>query len=137
MITGITKKIHTFDTVEDATMYCREHFPHVIEFIFKQKGHAVRQEVEMSMGKEEKFFSDKEKNIPNVEKILAHSLNINASDIHLQAGKCITYRVEGVLVQMTEHPILNEKHLDAIKETLLKNHPKTKEDLENEHDIDF
>lgn len=38
---------------------------------------------------------------------------------------------------MSEHPILTEKHLDIIKQALLKNHPKTQEDFEKEHDIDF
>lgn len=85
----------------------------------------------------EKFFTDKERNIPDVEKILAHSIAIHASDIHLQAGKCITYRVEGVLVQMTDYTSLTDKHLDIIKDFLLLNHPKTKNDLENEHDADF
>lgn len=95
-ITGINKKIQTFETLESALSYCREHFPHVINFILKQKEEATRKEVEASMGEkdEAKFFTDDTKTIPDVEKILLHSVNINASDIHLQAGKCITYRVE-------------------------------------------
>ncbi len=77
-------------------MFCHEHFPHIIEFVLKQKDEATRKEVELKMVEEgaAKFFTDAEKNIPDVARILAHSLNINASDIHLQAGKCITYRVE-------------------------------------------
>jgi type II secretory ATPase GspE/PulE/Tfp pilus assembly ATPase PilB-like protein len=119
-------------------MYCREHFPHVIEFVLKQKGHITQQTIDISLETEsEGFFSDTEKTIPNVDNILTHSLKINASDIHLQAGKCIAYRVEGILIQMTDYPILTEKHLDTIKESLLKNHPKMKHDLEDEHDIDF
>ncbi|MEI6710782.1 MAG: hypothetical protein WCK88_00475 [bacterium] len=86
---------------------------------------------------ETKFFTDETKATPDVDKILAHSITINASDIHLQAGKCITYRVEGVLVQMTDYPALTENHLDIIKEVLLVSHPKTKSNLETEHDIDF
>lgn len=38
---------------------------------------------------------------------------------------------------MTDYPVLNEKHLDIIKETILSRHPKTKNDLETEHDVDF
>ncbi len=38
---------------------------------------------------------------------------------------------------MTDYPILTEKHLDIIKETILSRHPKTKSDLETEHDVDF
>jgi|GEM_PF-3022126 len=84
-----------------------------------------------------KFFTDDTNSTPDIEKILFYSNNINASDIHLQAKKCITYRVEGVLIQMTDYPVLTEKHLDIIKEALLINHPKTRTDLETEHDIDF
>jgi hypothetical protein len=138
-ITGITKKIETFDTLNNALFYCHEHFPHVIEFIFKQKDQATRQEVELGIGgkDETKFFTDETKETPDIEKILGHSITLNASDIHLQAGKCITYRVEGVLVQMTEYPTLTEKHLEIVKEALLVHHPKTKNDLETDHDVDF
>jgi len=38
---------------------------------------------------------------------------------------------------MTDYPVLTEKHLEVIKDILLKNHPKTKNDLESSHDIDF
>ncbi len=86
-ITGIAKKIQTFDTLESALSFCHEHFPHVIEFIFKQKEQATRKEVEAGMGTkdEAKFFTDATQSTPDVEKILLHSVNINASDIHLQA----------------------------------------------------
>ncbi len=86
---------------------------------------------------ETKFFTDESKEIPDIEKILGNSITLNASDIHLQAGKCITYRVEGVLIQMTEYPTLTEKHLEIVKEALLAHHPKTKKDLETDHDVDF
>lgn len=38
---------------------------------------------------------------------------------------------------MTNYPILTENHLNIIKDSLLANHPKTKNDLETSHDIDF
>jgi len=95
-VTGISKKIQTFDSLQSALHFCHEHFRHIIEFVLKQKEEATRREVELKMVQEgaAEFFSDTDKNIPNVERILSHSFNLNASDIHLQAGKCITYRVE-------------------------------------------
>ncbi len=138
-ITGISKKVQTFDTLENALFYCHEHFPHVIDFILNQKNQILIKEVsdKTDAGDDKNFFTDESKNIPDIEKILSYSFIINASDLHLQAGKYISYRVEWILVQMSEHPVLTENHLNIIKDALLKNHPKMKNDLESEHDIDF
>lgn len=136
--TGIIKKIKTFDSLEDSKTYCQKNFQHIIDFILKQKNKGIKDEIDILVWTEEiKFFTDESETVPNVENILLYSLRINASDIHLKAGKCITYRVEGVLVQMTEHAILNEKHLEVIQDALLIHHPKTKIDLQSDHDVDF
>lgn len=138
-VTGISKKIQTFNTQEDAVAYCFQHFPQVIEFILTQKDKSVIKEIIRWDDVQEgvKFFTDEAKNIPDIEKILDYSLTINASDIHLQAGKCIAYRLEGILVQMTEDPILTENHLDIIQEALLIHHPTLKGTLKSNHDVDF
>lgn len=138
-ITGIVKKVQTFDTLDNALIYCRAHFPHVIDFVLAQKSKSDVSTVLSAVQSEEKwaFFTDETKNIPNLEKILEYSVIANASDIHLNVWKHITYRVEGILIPITEEPLLNEKHLDAIKEELLKTHPKIKSELETQCDADF
>jgi len=83
------------------------------------------------------FFTDETKNTPDIEKILEYSSIMKASDVHLHTGKHIIYRVEGVLIPITEEPILTEKHINDIKEELLKTHPKVKNDLEIQLDGDF
>jgi len=45
--------------------------------------------------------------------------------------------VEGILIPITEEPVLTEKHLNDIKEELLRTHPKIKNELETEFDADF
>lgn len=138
-ITGISKKVQTFDTLENALSYCRKHFPHVIDFVLTQKNKNDISTVLADVKSEEKwsFFMDEAKTIPNVNKILEYSIVTNASDIHLHTGKHITYRVEGILIPLTEEPVLTEKHIDDIKNVFLSVHPKIKNDLETQHDADF
>jgi len=83
--TGISKKIQTFETLEEALGYCHIHFPHIISFIFDQENKNNIATVLAGVKKEEKwsFFTDETKNTPDVEKILEYSIVANASDIHL------------------------------------------------------
>ena len=99
-ITGIVKKVQTFDTLDNALIYCKEHFQQVIDFVLTQKNKSEMSDVMVKLDGQEKwnFFTDETKNTPNVEKILEYSSLANASDIHLHTGKHIIYRVEGVLI---------------------------------------
>jgi len=137
--TWISKKIQTFDTLNDALFYCNEHFPQVIQFVIEQKNKHEVSDVMAKIDNKEKwnFFTDETKNTPDIEKILEYSSIMKASDVHLHTGKHIIYRVEGVLIPITEEPILTEKHINDIKEELLKTHPKVKNDLEIQLDGDF
>lgn len=68
----------------------------MIDFIIKQKNQVFLKDVDAKtqISENKNFFVDEKKEIPDIEKILNYSFDINASDIHLQAGKYISYRVE-------------------------------------------
>lgn len=51
---------------------------------------------------------------PRIESLLETVIKKKASDLHLQVGLPPVLRVDGALVQMTEHPVLTEESIEAL-----------------------
>lgn len=139
-ISGIKQAAHIASTLEEAKAYARQHFPQVISYVREQKqkelvSHATAwQEVDP---KTWKFFDDEQKKSVNIENILKYALLSRASDVHISAGKPITFRTEWVLLKMDHEPVLTRDNMDQIKRKLLEKHPDIMEKLEKQHDVDF
>ena len=138
-ITGVKQLAHVVASIDEGKAYAREHFPQVIDFIVTKK---EKQTLEVAVEKKAeiadwKFFTDAEKTIINIEKVLQYAIAIKASDTHLSAHKPITYRVEGTLVKIENEPALTASHMNQIKESVLSKHKDIQEKLDTQHDVDF
>lgn len=139
-ITGIKQAVHMVTSIDEAKMYAREHFPQVINFIRDKE--QTKQISQATQGKNIdpkawKFFDDEAKKQVSIEKILKYSIDAKASDVHLSAGKPITFRIEGVLLKIEHEPLLTREHMDQVKHKILEKHPDIMEKLEKSHDVDF
>jgi twitching motility protein PilT len=139
-ITGIKQATHIANSVEEAKTYAREHFPQVIDFIREQK---QKQEISHATegknldAKTWKFFDDEEKKQLNIENVLKYAIETKSSDVHISAGKPLTFRIEWVLLKIEHEPPLSREHMNQVKKKILEKHPEIMEKLDKLHDVDF
>jgi type II secretory ATPase GspE/PulE/Tfp pilus assembly ATPase PilB-like protein len=139
-ITGIKQLTQTVTTIDEAKIYARLHFPHIIDYILSQKEKKEVTDMTASQStdlKDWNFFIDTEKKNIDIEKVLKYAILSKASDTHLAVNKPITYRIEGVLIKIESEPILTSDHLAQIKTAILEKHPEIEERLDKMHDADF
>lgn len=96
-ITGVKQAVHISESIDEAKAYARERFPQIISFARdKQEKKNISNIVESHKVDTAtwEFFDDGEKKELNIEKILKYAIETKASDVHISAGKPITFRVE-------------------------------------------
>ena len=72
----------------------------------------------------------------DIDEVLRESIRRDASDIHITAGRPISYRVNGDLVNLDEHKMRPDE-VKGMIDVLLESVPNLKEPFESEGDVDF
>lgn len=138
-VTGVTKSMRVFDSVKEAKIFAKENFPQIIDFIRKKQVQQTQENTHTSSfdTKDWQFFTDETKQKIHLENLLECSVQMHASDIHMNVGKKIAYRVDGNIILIDHEPTLTHDHLDIFATEILARIANGKQILDTKHDIDF
>lgn len=70
-----------------------------------------------------------------MEPILRRMLEVNASDLHLSAGQCLRWRIDGDLLEIPEQPIPGQNEIYELLEPFMST--RSLEEFDLHHDCDF